>query len=361
MRFLNYAAACLAVCGMALSPLVSSAHAEDAAKKIKVGFIYVSPVGDEGWSWTHDQGRKMMDAMPDVETTMMESVPEGPDAERAIKNMCSKGYNVIVATSFGYMDAMAKMAKRNPDITFLHCSGYKHSKNMTCYFGRMYQARYLTGMVAGSMTKKNEIGYVASFPIPEVVRGINAFTLGVRAVNPDAKVRVVWTRTWYSPDDEKKAAEGLLDVGVDVIAQHQDSAGPQTAAEARGAYSVGYNTDMSAAAPKAHLVAAVWDWNKFYKKFIDEYRAGTWKNGNYWYGIGDGIVDISRYGDMVPDDVRAKVDAVKADIVSGKYQVFTGPVKDQEGKVRVADGQVAPDDMLLSMDWFVEGVVGTTK
>ena len=360
MRFLNYAAACAAVIGMAISPLVSSAYAEESAK-IKVGFIYVSPVGDEGWSWTHEQGRQMMEAMPDVETTMMESVPEGPDAERAIKNMCAKGYNVIVATSFGYMDAMVKMAKRNPDITFLHCSGYKHSKNMTCYFGRMYQARYLTGMVAGSMTKKNEIGYVAPFPIPEVVRGINAFTLGVRAVNPEAKVRVVWTRTWYSPDDEKKAAEGLLRVGVDVIAQHQDSASPQTAAEARGAYSVGYNTDMSSAAPKAHLVAAVWDWTKFYKKFIDEYRAGTWKNGNYWYGIGDGIVDISRYGDMVPADVRAKVDAVKADIVSGKYQVFTGPVRDQEGKVRVPEGQVASDDALLSMDWFVEGVIGTTK
>ena len=361
MRFLNYAAACLAVCGMALAPLASSAHAEDAAKKIKVGFIYVSPVGDEGWSWTHDQGRKMMDAMPDVETTMMESVPEGPDAERAIKNMCSKGYNVIVATSFGYMDPMAKLARRHPDITFLHCSGYKHSDNMTCYFGRIYEARYLTGMVAGAMTKTNEIGYVAAFPIPEVVRGINAFTLGVRSVNPEAKVRVVWTRTWYSPDDEKKAAEGLLDVGVDVIAQHKNSAGPQVAAEERGAYSVGYNTDMSSAAPKAHLVAAVWDWKKFYEKFINEYRAGTWKNGNYWYGLSDGIVDISAYGDMVPADVRAKVDAAKASIVNGTYKVFSGPVKDQEGKERVPAGQVAPDEMLLSMDWFVEGVIGTAR
>lgn len=360
MHILKSAVIAALLGALAFSPLAHPVHAAEG-KDVKVGFVYVSPVGDEGWSWIHDQGRKMLDAMPGVETTMMESVPEGPDGERAFRNMCSKGYDVIVGTSFGYMDAMAKLAKRFPKVTFLHCSGYKHSENMTCYFGRIYQARYLTGMVAGLMSKKGEIGYVAAFPIPEVVRGINAFTCGVRAVNPDAKVRVVWTRTWYSLDDEKKAAEGLLDVGVDVIAQHQNSVGPQTAAEARGAYSIGYNTDMSSAAPNAHLVAAVWNWNVFYKNFIEAYRNGTWKNGNYWYGIGDGVVDISAYGDMVPQDVRDKVNAARADIISGKYQVFSGPLRDQNGQERVPAGQVAPDDMLLSMDWFVEGVIGTTK
>lgn len=213
----------------------------------------------------------------------------------------------------------------------MHCSGYKTHENMTAYFGRMYQARYLTGMVAGSMTRKNEIGYVAAFPIPEVIRGINAFTLGARAVNPDARVRVVWTRTWYSPDDEKKAAESLLDVGVDVIAQHQDSAGPQEAAEARGVYSVGYNTDMSAVAPGAHLTSAVWRWEDFYKNFIAKVQAGEWKNGNFWYGLDSGLVGIAPYGAMVPQEVRDRVDAARQDIIDGSLVVFAGPVRDRTG------------------------------
>ncbi len=353
------ALATLAAIALATSAAVPAVAAE--GKNIKAGFVYVSPVGDEGWSYAHDQGRKAIEALPYAETTLMESVPEGPDAERAFLNLARKGYNLIVGTSFGYMDAMEKVAKEFPDVTFLHCSGYKTGPNMTAYFGRMYQARYLTGMVAGAMTKKNDIGYVAAFPIPEVIRGINAFTLGVRAVNPAAKVRVVWTRTWYSPDDEKKAAEGLLDVGVDVIAQHQDSAGPQEAAAARGAYSVGYNTDMSAKAPKAHLTSAVWDWTGFYVNVAKSLHEGTWKNGNFWPGLESGLVNIAPYGPMVPQDVRARVDAARADIIAGKLVVFSGPVKDQQGKERVAAGSVAPDKDLLSMDWFVEGVIGTTE
>lgn len=359
-HMLKTLATTMAVCGLVLAPVAGGMAAEEG-KKLKVGFVYVSPVGDEGWSYAHDQGRKAMEALPYVETTFMESVPEGPDSERAFLNMARKDYDVIVGSSFGYMDAMEKVAKQFPKATFMHCSGYKSSDNMTAYFGRMYQARYLTGMVAGAMTKKNEIGYVAAFPIPEVVRGINAFTMGVRAVNPDAKVRVVWTRTWYSPSDEKKAAEGLLDVGVDIIAQHQDSAGPQEAAEARGAYSVGYNTDMSAMAPKAHLTSAVWDWNGFYVDFIEKVHNGTWKNGNFWYGLETGLVDIAPYGAMVPQELRTQVDAAKEDIKSGKLVVFAGPVKDQSGKVRVPEGKIATDAEMLSMDWFVEGVVGSTK
>lgn len=346
---------------LVLTAPAAPARAADEGKKLKVGFVYVSPVGDEGWSYAHDQGRKAIEALPYAETTLMESVPEGPDAERGFLNLARKGYDVIVGTSFGYMDAMEKVAKQFPGATFMHCSGYKSGPNMTAYFGRMYQARYLTGMVAGAMTKKNEIGYVAAFPIPEVIRGVNAFTLGVRAVNPDAKVRVVWTRTWYSPDDEKKAALSLLDVGVDVIAQHQDSAGPQEAAESRGVYSVGYNTDMSAVAPNAHLTSAVWHWTGFYLDFIDRVHQGTWENGNYWYGLDTGLVDIAPFGKMVPEDVRDRVNAAREDIKSGKLVVFAGPVKDQKGEVRVPEGQAAPDPDLLSMDWFVEGVVGTTE
>ncbi len=350
-----------AALALVTTPFVSGAQAEAEKKNIKVGFVYVSPVGDEGWSYAHDQGRKAIEALPFVETTFLESVPEGPDAERAFLNLARKGYDVIVGTSFGYMDPMVNVAAQFPEINFLHCSGYKTSDNMTAYFGRMYQARYLSGMVAGSMTKKNEIGYVAAFPIPEVIRGINAFTLGVRAVNPDAKVRVVWTRTWYSPDDEKKAAEGLLDVGVDVIAQHQDSAGPQEAAEARGAYSVGYNTDMSAFAPNAHLTAAVWHWNDFYLNMANEVASGTWKNGTHWDGIETGLVGIAPYGKMVPQEVQDKVNAALEDVKTGKNKIFTGPIKDQDGKERIPADTTMADNDIWNMDWFVEGVIGTPQ
>ena len=346
---------------LSLSLGLTTGMAQAEPKNIKVGFVYVSPVGDEGWSYAHDQGRLAIEALPFAETTYLESVPEGPDAERAFLNLARRGYDVVVGTSFGYMDPMEKVAGQFPDVTFMHCSGYKHGTNMTAYFGRMYQARYLTGMVAGAMTTKNEIGYVAAFPIPEVIRGINAFTRGVRSVNPDAVVRVVWTRTWYSPDDEKKAAEGLLDVGVDVIAQHQDSAGPQEAAQARGVYSVGYNTDMSGMAPAAHLTAAIWNWRQFYTEFATAVANGTWKNGNFWYGLDSGLVNIAPYGPMVPQDLRDKVDGVKAEILAGNDMVFAGPVLDQKGTERCPAGQKLSDADMLSMDWFVQGVIGTTE
>lgn len=332
-----------------------------AEKEIKVGFIYVSPVGDAGWSYSHDLARQAMDKIPGISTYIMESVPEGAGSERGITNMARKGYDIICTTSFGYMDPTINVAKNFPKINFLHCSGYKTAPNVTAYFGRIYQARYLTGLVAGKMTKNNQIGYVAAFPIPEVIRGINAFTMGVREANPNAQVRVVWTKTWYDPATEKEAARGLLDTGVDVIAQHQDSPGPQEAAQERGVYSVGYNTDMSSFAPKAHLVAAVWDWVPFYLNVVDQVRKGTWKAGNFWDGMETGIVNISKYGDMVPQDVRTLVDGRKQEIIDGKYKIFAGPIKDQSGSVRVPAGNALTDQELLSFDWFVEGVVGNPK
>jgi basic membrane protein A len=340
---------------------LSFSNVQAAEKELNVGFIYVSPIGDAGWSYAHDLGRLGLEGMPGVKTSYVEAVAEGPDSERVMQNMARKGYDIIFATSFGYMDPMLKVAKQFPNIRFMHCSGFKTADNMGNYFGRMYQARYLSGMVAGGMTKSKTIGYVAAFPIPEVIRGINAFTLGVQAVNPEATVRVVWTKTWYDPATEKEAAKSLLDVGADVIAQHQDSPGPQEAAQEKGVYSIGYNSDMSAFAPKAHLTAPIWNWAPFYRNVIEQVRQGTWKAESVWPGMETGIVDLAPFGTMVPKDLQDKVMAAKAEIVAGKNKIFVGPIKDQKGTVKIADGVVAPDTDLLGMTWFVQGVVGTTE
>jgi len=331
------------------------------AKDFQVGFIYVSPIGDAGWSYAHDKGRLFIDKMDGVSTSYVEAVPEGPDSERVMLNMARKNYDLIFATSFGYMDPMLKVAQKFPMTTFMHCSGFKTAANMGNYFGRMYQARYLSGMVAGAMTKSNTLGYVAAFPIPEVIRGINAFTLGAQAVNPKVQVRVVWTKTWYDPATEKEAAKSLLDVGADVIAQHQDSPGPQEAAQEKGVYSIGYNSDMSAFAPKAHLCAPIWNWGPFYKEVVDAVRKGTFEAKPYWYGMEHGIVDLSPMSEMVPADIQKTVMAKKETIKSGQMKVFMGPVKDQAGKIRIPAGKSAADGELLGMDYFIQGVVGTTE
>ena len=338
---------------------ISAAHAEE--KELMVGFIYVSPVGDAGWSHAHDQGRLALEELPGVKTAFVEAVAEGPDSERVIQTMARRGYDLVFATSFGYMDPMLKVAGQFPNTVFMHCSGFKTAANMGNYFGRIYQARYLSGMVAGAMTKSNVIGYVAAYPIPEVIRGINAFTLGAQAVNPDVIVRVVWTKTWYDPAMEKEAAKSLLDAGADVIAQHQDSPGPQEAAQQKGVYSIGYNTDMSRFAPAAHLTAPIWNWAPYYKQVVEQVQKGTWKATSEWPGIAEGIVDLAPFGPMVPQDVQDRVMAKKAEIVSGKEKIFVGPINNQQGAEKVAAGVVMPDEDLLGMNWFVQGVVGTTE
>jgi basic membrane protein A len=332
-----------------------------AEKELSVGFVYVSPVGDAGWSYAHDQGRIALEAIEGVSTSFVESVPEGPDSERIIRNMARKGFDLIFATSYGYMDSMLKVANEFPDTIFMHCSGFKTAPNMGNYFGRMYQARFLAGMTAGAMTKSDILGYVAAFPIPEVIRGINAFTLGARAVNPEATVRVVWTKTWYDPATEKEAAKSLLDVGADVIAQHQDSPSPQEAAQERGAYSVGYNSDMSAFAPKAHLTASIWNWGPFYIQTVEQVRSGTWESGSWWPGLKEGIVDLAPFGPMVPESIKALVLERKTQIENGQAPVFSGPISDQAGKIRIPKGETAADDALLGMTWFVKGVIGSTQ
>jgi basic membrane protein A len=330
------------------------------AEKMKVAFVYVGPVGDAGWTYAHDQGRKYLESkMPDVQTVFIESVPEGADSERVITQLVEQGAKIVFTTSFGYMDPTLNVAKKYPGVTFMHNSGFKTAPNVGTYFGRMYQARYLSGIAAGKQTKSNVIGYVAAFPIPEVIRGINAFTVGVRSVNPQAKVKVIWTNTWYDPAKEKQAAISLLDGGADVIAQHQDTPGPQQAAQERGKFGVGYNTDMSKMAPKAVLTSPVWNWGPYYVKTVEAVKNKTWKNDQYWGPMSDGIVDLAPFGAMVADDTKKLIDDTKKKIIAGQWDVFWGPVKDQSGAVKIAAGQKMTDAEMLSFNWFVEGVDGT--
>lgn len=334
--------------------------AAPAADKFKVAFIYVGPVGDGGWSYAHDQARQYLEKeVPGVETTFVESVPEGADSERVLSELAEKGNKVIFATSFGYMDSVIKVAQKYPDVTFLHCSGFKTAANVGTYFGRMYQPRYLSGIVAGKATKSNTIGYVAAFPIPEVIRGINAFTLGVQSVNPNAKVKVVWTNTWYDPAAEKEAGKSLLQAGADVITQHQDTPGPQQAAEEAGKFSIGYNSDMAKMAPKAVMTSPVWNWGPYYVNTVKAVKEGKWKSEQYWGPMSDNVVGLAPYGPMVGDETKKLVEAKKQEILSGKWDVFTGPIKDQNGQEKVAAGQKMSDADMLSFNWFVAGIDGT--
>ena len=272
-----------------------------------MAFVYVAPIGDLGWTWAHEQGRLMVEEEfgDRVETTFIESVPEGPDAERVIRDFAQKGYDVQFTTSFGFMDPTITVAGEFPDKFFMHCSGYRTADNSATYFGRMYQPRYLSGLVAGKMTKSNIIGYVAAFPIPEWKCGINVFTLGVREANPDAEVRVVWTSTWFDPVLEKEAAEGLLDVGADIITQHQDTTEPQKAAKDRGVLSVGYDSDMAQFVGDTVLTSPVWNWGMYYVEQVKAILDGTWKTHEYWGGMADGIVDLAPLSSKVPADVAA--------------------------------------------------------
>jgi len=328
------------------------------SEKPKVAFVYVAPIGDLGWTWAHEQGRLMLEEELGVETAYIENVPEGPDAERVIRDFAQKDYDLIFATSFGFMDPMVTVASEFPDKYFEHCSGYKTADNMATYFGRIYQPRFLSGLVAGKATETNKIGYVAAFPIPEVLRGINAFTLGVREANPEATVNVVWTNTWFDPVLEKEAAEALLDQGCDVIAQHQDTTEPQKAAQERGMVSIGYDSDMSQFVGDTVLTSPIWNWGPYYVERTKAVMDGTWETHQYWGGMEDGIVDLAPLSDRVPDDVKALVEEWKQKIISGKWDVFTGPINGQNGELSIPAGVSMTDEEMLSMEWFVEGVVG---
>jgi basic membrane protein A and related proteins len=328
---------------------------------LQVAFVYVGPIGDAGWTYAHDLGRLALEeALGDaVETTYIESVAEGAPSERVFEDLAREGYELIFGTSFGYMDPMETVSVMYPDVAFDHATGFKTTPNMGNYFGAAEEARYLSGLAAGAATESNKVGYVAAFPIPEVIRGINAFALGVREANPDATVQVVWTSTWYGPDIEKQAAESLLDQGADVIGQHQDTPAPGQAAEERDARWVGYNSDMSRFAPNAWLTAPVWDWGPYYIKTAEEVIAGTWQPGYYYGNMADGMVALADFGPGVSDETKALIEQRTEEIIDGSFAPFTGPLNDQSGTERVADGVEMTLDELLSIDWFVEGVVGS--
>ncbi|MDH5510260.1 MAG: BMP family ABC transporter substrate-binding protein [Nitrospinota bacterium] len=331
------------------------------AKDIRAGFIYVSPSQDAGWSHSHDLGRQVVEKMPGVTTDYVDSISEYAYAESVITHMAISGHDIIFATSFGYMESIQKVAPRFPDTIFMHCAGNKRAKNIGVYFGRMYQARYLTGLVAGATSRTGVVGYVAAYPIVEVVRGINAFTLGVLEMNPKAKVHVRWVRSWHNPEKEAYYANELVNMKADVLTQHQDSPAIQIVAQKRGVYSIGYNQDMSAFAPKAHLTAAIWRWEVIYEPTLKQAMAGTWKSEDIWWGLDTGVVDLAAFGPMVGKKIRDKVALRKQQIINGHHTVFSGPVVDQEGAERIAEGLKATDKELLGMNWFVKGVVGSAN
>lgn len=329
-------------------------------KKLNIAFVYVGPIGDAGWTYAHNDGRLAMEELDFVEKTVyVESVPEGAEAVRPITQLAEAGNDIIFTTSFGFMDPTLEVAEKYPDKVFMHCSGYKTSENMGAYFGRMYQAKYLGGIVAGSMSKSGKIGYVAPHPIPEVIRLISAFTLGAQSVNPNAVVHIVWTNSWFDPAKEMDAANSMIELGCDVITQGADSAGPQQAAEKHGVWSLGYDSDMAKFAPTVHLTAPVWHWSVFYNHVAEQVYKGTWKSADDWWGIETGLIGLSPYNDAVPQDVRDLVETTKQAIIDKEFHCFNGPVYDQEGTLKVNEGEHLTDEQMLSMDWFVKGVIGS--
>lgn len=335
-----------------------TAAPEVKADALTVGFVYVGPVGDGGYTYAHDQGRLYVEEELGVKTLYKESVPEGPEVEKVMRDMIDQGATVIFATSFGYMDYVEKISKEFPEIKFLHCSGYKSTENMNNYFGRMYEPRFLSGIVAGLKTESNKIGYVAAFEIPEVIRGINAFALGVQAVNPDAEVDVRWTHTWYDPAKEKEAAKALLDAGADVIAQHQDTAGPQQAAEEKGAFAIGYNSISEEKAPNAYMTAPIWNWGVYYKAQVELVMNDEWTAENYWGGMIDDVVRLAPITANGPEGAKEKVEEYAGKIMDGSFQVFGGVIELQDGTTVGEEGKVLADGELLGMNYFVKNVVG---
>ncbi len=331
-----------------------------AADPLKVGYVYLGPIGDFGWTYAHEQGRQQVikEFGDKITTTIVENVAEGPDSERVIKNLADDGHQLIFTTSFGYMNPTAKVAKRTPDVMFEHCSGYTTSKNMAAYNARYYEGRAVCGTLAATLSKTGVAGYIASFPIPEVVMGINAFTLAARKVNPDFKVNVVWVSSWYDPAKEADAAKALIDQGADVLAQHTDSAAVMQAAEQRDLMAFGQGWNMSTFAPNAQLTAIENHWGTYYVPRIQAMLDGKWETANTWWGLKEGMVQMSPYGPKVTPEAAAAADATKAGIIDGTAPAFAGPIKDRDGKEQVAAGATLDDGGLWKMDWYVEGVQG---
>ncbi|WP_434767618.1 BMP family ABC transporter substrate-binding protein [Pseudomonas triticicola] len=328
-----------------------------AADPLKVGFVYIGPIGDHGWTYQHEQGRKALAEKlgTQITTNYVENVAEGADAERVIRNMAKDKYDLIFTTSFGYMNPTVKVAKQFPKVTFEHATGYKQDKNLGTYLARTYEGRYVSGFLAAKMTKTKKIGYVASFPIPEVIRDINAIQLALNKYNPGTEIKVVWVNSWFDPGKEADAANALIDQGVDVVFQHTDSPAPIQAAERRGVYAVGYASDMAHFGPKAVLTSIVNDWAPHYIQTTQSVIDHTWKSQDYWGGLKEGTVELP-ISDLVPAPVKAEAEQLIADIKSGALQPFTGPIKDQAGVEKIPAGVSATNAELASMNYYVEGM-----
>ncbi|MBC7157230.1 MAG: BMP family ABC transporter substrate-binding protein [Rhodobacteraceae bacterium] len=326
----------------------------------KVGFIYVGPTGDFGWSHEHNIGRLAVEEHfgDKVETTFVESVPEGADAERVLSQMALSGHDLIFTTSFGYMDPTLNVAARFPNVKFEHATGYKRADNVSTYSARFYEGRAVIGHIAGRMTETNKIGYIASYPIPEVIRGINAAFIHARKANPDVEFSVVWAYTWFDPAKEADAANALIEQGVDVIMQHTDSTAPMSIAEDRGIIAFGQASDMINFGPNAQMTAIIDNWAPYYIERVQAVLDGTWESTDTWDGIGAGMVKLAPFSDRIPADVAAEAQALADSIAAGDYHPFTGPLDKQDGTPWLAEGEVADDGTLLGMNFYVEGLTG---
>ncbi|HEX6363694.1 MAG TPA: BMP family ABC transporter substrate-binding protein [Albitalea sp.] len=339
---------------------VAAASAPAKAAPLKIAFAYIGPVGDGGWTFAHDNGRKAVEKEfgDRVQTSYTESVPEGPDAERVMRDLVGQGNKLVFGTTFGYMDYMLKVAADHKDVKFEHATGYKTAENLRTYDSRTYEGAYLAGIIAGGMTKTNTLGVVGSVPIPEVVRNINSFTLGAQSVNPKIRTKVVWVNKWFDPPKETEAAQSLLNAGADVLMQNTDSSAVLQTAEKAGKLAFGWDSDMTAYGPKAHLASAVINWAPYYVKATRDVLEGTWQTGQTWWGVKEGAIDIVSISDQVPAELKAKVEAAKSGLKDGSFAIWRGPIVTNDGKEVLKKDEVADDKFLGGINFFVKGVEG---
>ncbi|MEM1283989.1 MAG: BMP family ABC transporter substrate-binding protein [Pseudomonadota bacterium] len=335
--------------------VVATTQADD--ETIQAAFVYVGPVSDHGWSYAHDQARLAMEAeLGDmVETTYLESVSEGADAVRALERLARAGNDIIFATSFGYMESVGEVAERFPDVKFEHATGYQSGENFANYNGHFYEGRYVLGKIAGLETESNTIGYIASYAIPEVISGINSFMLGAQSVNPDVEVKIIWVNTWYDPPREAEAANALMDQGADILVQHTDSTAQLQAAQERGLRGFGNDSDMGAFAPDAQLTSIVNNWAPYYVDRVRAVADGTWETGSAMGSMESGMVQMAPFANMAPE-TQVVAEETMAGIIAGEIHPFTGPIYNQDGELVVAEGEQAPLDMILGMNFYIQGI-----
>ena len=360
------AATALVACGKKDEPAAAPAAAPQAAapaastEPLKIAFAYIGPVGDGGWSYAHDNARKALEKEfgDKIVTTYVESVPESADAERVLRDFVSQGNKMVFGTTFGYMETMVKIAADHPEVKFEHATGYKTAPNLRTYDSRTYEGAYLAGIVAGAMTKTNTLGVVGSVPIPEVVRNINSFTLGAQSVNPKITTKVVWVNEWFSPPKETEAATSLINGGADVLFQNTDSPAVLKTAQEKGKRAFGWDSDMTAYGPKAHLGSAIINWTPYYTKAVKDALDGTWTTGQAWWGVKEGAIDLVSIAEDVPAETRAKVEEVKKGLKDGSFAIWKGPMMDNAGKEILAQDVAADDKFLGGVNFYVKGVEG---